>query len=102
MSCPSSPPRPTASGTRASGQAQSQLGNALPEVGDVGHEIGAHVGRGDYHRRALRHGRPRQLDAFGEVGRPVVQPGQEVEVQVSPSAHTFSFGQIAGHLVAIL
>ena len=59
-----------------------QLAHPLGQLGDVGHEVAAHVWGGHHGPRAVGGGQPQQLEALVERGRAVVQPVQGVEVEL--------------------
>ena len=65
------------------GERGAHLGHALGQFADDAlREQVAHVRRDRHERRPVRHGEPGQRDRLVEVGRPVVDPGQEVEVEL--------------------
>jgi len=82
-----------------------KLFDALAEPEHVGHEVGAHVGRGHHRLGALRGGAPDELDAVTEGDRPVVDAGQGVEVQLdalgSPDHRVLRFVLEAGLFVTL-
>ena len=61
------------------------LAHARGELGErAGAQQVAHVRRRGHDAGAVRHRQPRELDGLVEVAGPVVDAGQEVEVELGP------------------
>ena len=70
------------SGKVLGGQRGAQLGHPSGQFPRVGDEIGPDVRGGDHRADPLRHGGVGELEAVLHGGRPVVDPVQQMEVQL--------------------
>ena len=76
---------------RGGGERRAHLQHARVHLDGVRQpEVGADVRRGDHGRGAVGHGRPGQLEALVHVRGAVVDPGQQMEVEIDGRHRTQS------------